>query len=77
VEKSDIDQLAANEREWRAVMLQQIDTLYKKVDMLDQKITRMDKEMATFKVKVFAFATMFGGGSGYAANLINKLFTGG
>ncbi len=70
VDKSDVDRIVANEREWREHIMEQLSDLH-------DKFNKMDKELATFKIKVFAFAIMFGGVSGFSVEFITGLFKGG
>lgn len=62
--------LAENEREWRQHMLLQIDEVRQKVD-------HIDKELSTFKLKIFAMASLIGGVGGVGSEYIKKIFLGG
>ena len=65
-----LDLIADNEREWRQYMMKRVDEVAAKVD-------HIDKELSTFKVKVFSFASIFGGGMGLSADYIKNIFIGG
>lgn len=55
-----LELVVENEREWRKYMIQRMDDL--------------DKELSTFKVRVFMFASFFGGASGISVEYLTKLF---
>lgn len=62
--------IADNEREWRQYMI-------RKVDEVSNKVDHIDKELSTFKIRVFGFASVFGGGMGLSAEYIKNIFIGG
>lgn len=64
-----IELLAKNEREWRQFMIQKIQDVSVKVD-------HIDKELSSFKIKVFGFASIFGGATGLSAEYIKNFFVG-
>lgn len=70
MDKTHLDMIADNEREWRQYMI-------KKVDSLSDKIDHIDRELSTFKIRVFAFASVFGGATGLSADYLKTLFLGG
>lgn len=70
MDQHELNMLAENEREWRQYMIKQLDELGLKVD-------RIDKELSTFKVRVFAFASAIGGAAGLSTEYLKNLFIGG
>ena len=62
-----LEMIAENEREWRQYMM-------RKVDELSVKVDHIDKELSTFKIRVFSFASLFGGGMGLSADYIKNIF---
>jgi len=70
MDKGELDRIVEHDREWRVYLVH-------KIDALEEKVDKMDKELATFKVKVFSLATVFGGGAGLSMDFITNLFKGG
>lgn len=70
MDNDKLELLVENEREWRQYMIA-------KVDDLDKKVDSIDKELSTFKIRVFSFASLFGGVTGMSMDYIKTFFTGG
>lgn len=70
MDREELAILAENEREWRQYMIRQLDDLSDKVD-------HIDKELSTFKVKIFTLAIILGGSSGVGADYLKNVFLGG
>lgn len=68
VGESDVNKaVIKSEQEWRRVLFNEIKDISEKMD-------RMDKEMATFKVRVLVFASLFGGASGTLPQVVKSIF---
>ena len=80
MQKSEIDRIVDNEREWRLFTLNKIESMELRVAAAEakllSKITNIDKELATFKIRVAGFALIFGGVSGAGAEYLKKFFLG-
>jgi len=62
-----LDLIVENDREWRQYLVQRIDEV-------NEKVAQIEKELSTFKIRVFMFASMFGGATGLSAEYLKHLF---
>jgi len=70
MDSHELSRVIESEREWRTYMLTKIEGMSKKIDDID-------RELSTFKVRVFALASVFGSGAGLSADYIMKILKGG
>ena len=56
MDKTELQIILENDREWRQYMIEKVD--------------RIDKELSTFKLRVFALSVLFGSLSGAGTNKV-------
>lgn len=63
MDKDRLDLIVDNEREWRQYIIEKLD--------------RLDKELSTFKIKMYGLSALIGGSAGISMDFITNLFKGG
>jgi len=69
----ELNRIVKNEQEWRRHTFKQLESVSAKIKLLDDKIGRIDKDLATSKGRFYTLVSGFGILSGFSAEYIKKL----